>query len=89
MIRFDFDNQTRRCLLSWAVTPESRGKGIGSKILAAACAKFKEYDLIAEVKPNNLPSRAMVVKCGFQLHSKQSDFETWIYHGMSSPNDMH
>lgn len=77
MIRFDFQNESEGYLLSWTLDPASRGRGFGSKILSLACSKFSQEPLIAEIKLNNLPSRAMVKACGFRLRSTQDGVETW------------
>ena len=75
MIRLDFRSDQRDYLLSWAVAPSSRGRGIGSKMLLEVCKRFSGHKLTAEIKRDNQASLSMVLKCGFILSRKENDFE--------------
>ena len=52
------------------VTPESRGKGVGTALLARleeVCRERGIHTLIAVIDSENAPSIALHVKCGFSL----------------------
>lgn len=55
-------------ILSWAISPDYRGKGYGSKILEIYL-KDKSGNFLAEIKTENLASIKMVEKNGFKLSS--------------------
>jgi RimJ/RimL family protein N-acetyltransferase len=78
MIRLDENSLTRDQFLSWVIAPDYRGRGLGSRMLAEVCRRFPDFDLIAEIKQGNEPSRAMVSKCGFRISSCENGVETWL-----------
>jgi RimJ/RimL family protein N-acetyltransferase len=78
MIRVDSTNIPDQRLLSWMVAPESRGKGVGTRMLSQICLVFENLDLVAEIKSTNAASLAMVASCGFTPDSKIGGVESWI-----------
>ena len=54
-------------ILSWAVSPDFRGKGLGTKILSHI-AKNRMETLYAEIKDNNIPSIKMAEKNNFKIY---------------------
>lgn len=67
-----FDLFTHEALVSINLDPDLRGQGLGKVSLEAAIAYFnalqvKSYDLLAEIKRHNLPSRRVFEACEFTL----------------------
>jgi UDP-2,4-diacetamido-2,4,6-trideoxy-beta-L-altropyranose hydrolase len=71
MVRFD-RNGDERWIVSIAVDPEERGRGIGRSLLAAACARMKSetagHGFEAEIAVENRASARIFETCGFVLH---------------------
>jgi glutamate-1-semialdehyde 2,1-aminomutase len=78
MIRVDASPTSGHKILSWAIAPACRGRGLGTRMLSEACKRFRDFDLIAEVKETNAASKAMVSKCGFYMRAREQGVETWI-----------
>ena len=69
----------------YLISPENRGKGIGSSALAEL---LKESQTIlgvgfknasAVIYPNNIPSQKAFEKAGFQFESEHPDGDAWNY----------
>lgn len=57
--------------LSWTLSPDFRGRGLGSAMLKAFCDQ-QEQTYVARIKKNNAASVRMVEKCGFQPFAEQN-----------------
>jgi RimJ/RimL family protein N-acetyltransferase len=51
--------------ISIALTARARGRGIGRRAITAACAVWAR-PVVAQIVPDNLPSRAAFSACGFK-----------------------
>lgn len=58
--------------LSWLIAPEARGKGLATPMLKSVLDYFENCDLLANIKPQNQRSIAMVKNVGF-LPIKQNE----------------
>jgi len=64
--RLDFDDGKDNYIISIALDPEFRGKGMGSRLLREALAKSNlSKEIFAEIKKDNIPSVTLFKKCGF------------------------
>lgn len=68
-IRIDADNTNKELCISYSVSPECRGRGYGAKLIKLAedrlRSKYSGYELIGEVKSDNVASQKCFKKCGF------------------------
>ena len=74
LVRFDFDENTKKSEVSINLNPILRGKGFGFKLLSKSISVYKQIKdtpLIAKVKKENHPSLRIFSKCGF--HNKSED----------------
>ncbi|MCK9361065.1 GNAT family N-acetyltransferase [Patescibacteria group bacterium] len=68
------------CLLSVAVDPEARGRGIGSALVREALLQIPSGDKVyAEVLTGNAASRALMEKTGFQLERETEAVAYFIH----------
>lgn len=56
------------------IAPEHRGKGLASSVLSEACDYMSEFTIHAEVKKENLPSRKLFERCGFEEVARSSGY---------------
>ena len=70
-----------RDALSIALAPEARGRGIGRRAIAAACARRKE-PIVATVRTTNTVSRACFEACGFAAVAMRDAF---VFYRWSPP----
>lgn len=71
VVRFDtlfdpLDGEPARYLISIAVSPAARGRGVGKAILSAACHIIAPATVDAWIRTENDASKAMFVACGFR-----------------------
>lgn len=52
--------------VSIAVSPIYRGYGLGSEMLAKACAGLTPFALLAEIRKDNIASQTIFERCGFK-----------------------
>jgi RimJ/RimL family protein N-acetyltransferase len=72
-----FDDTQEHSELSWTISPQERGQGLGTAMLALALTSFPRDRFIAKIKPENLASSAMVRKCGFINGQIESGLDVW------------
>jgi hypothetical protein len=76
MVLFNTGTSLAR-MYSYAVDPAFRGKGIGRALIAACEAYALNRDCITmrlEVRPDNLPSRALFEKVGYEFFETAPDY---------------
>ena len=74
VVRFDFDENTKRSEVSINLNPILRGKGFGFTLLSKSISVYKQSKdtpLTATVKKENDSSLRIFTKCGF--HKKSED----------------
>lgn len=59
---------------SITIAPEARGKGIARLILADACGFFSEFAITAEIRHDNIASRKVFERCGFDEIGRSGGF---------------
>jgi len=77
--RADWDAD--ECELSWAAAPEHRQQGYGSAIVMAAVDRVRssgcEGKVIALIKKENVPSKKIAERAGFDCVSETDNIERW------------
>lgn len=77
-VRFDMDRDVMTYRVSVTIGSDHRGKGYGLRALEYACNHLMpEAELLAEIKSDNLVSRRIFERCGFELTSRASEFVTY------------
>lgn len=71
VVRADFDKDNDVYELSWTVSPDMRGKGIG-KIIVKILAQKLNYRIRAEVKKNNTASVKIAEYAGMTLQKEEN-----------------
>ena len=75
VVRFDAaKNDLMAYEVSLTIAPEARGQGIGLVILDNACSHFSEFALTAEVRHDNIASRKVFERCGFDEIGRSGGF---------------
>jgi len=64
--------------ISIALAADIRGRGIGRRAIAAACAAWSG-PVIAEILPTNTASRAAFEASGFRLRDERDDLVTYLW----------
>lgn len=64
-------------ILSWNISPEHRGKGLGNMILELYL-KNRKGEFLAEIKSSNIASIKIVEKNKFQLLNTKNDILTFV-----------
>ena len=76
--RFDFDPNSNHYEISILINPAMRGKGFGKIVLNLAIencvARNPESTFFAEAHTNNLSSKSLFLKCGFQEFELGGEF---------------
>jgi len=72
------DRGTHGARISIALAPHARGRGIGRRAIAAACARMRE-PLIAEIQDSNATSRHAFEACGFVLAGETDGLATYTW----------
>ena len=72
----DVDTNDKICKICINISPEYRGKKLGKKIINKAIDFIKTYyplvkTIIAEIKPNNIPSIKLFESCNFKFIKKK------------------
>lgn len=73
--RVDYSNMEAE--LSWTVGEKHRGNNFGVYMLALLIAQTKSNNLVAKIKPDNLVSKKLASKFGFEKVSETDECETW------------
>ena len=78
-----FNVYDKEALIDYSIDPAHRGKGLGSKILEAACTQLltdnpQVESLIGKVKVDNVPSARIFEKLGFSLIREEAVGEVAI-----------
>ncbi len=60
-----------KCLLSWTVSPQARGKGVGKRMVALLVNSVKEA-IVAEVKKENVASARIAEYAGLKLEREEN-----------------
>lgn len=65
--------------LSWTVSPEHRGKGIGTKMVVAMVGVpwIEDKMLLARIKFGNLASEKIALKAGFKKVAEKENLSYW------------
>jgi RimJ/RimL family protein N-acetyltransferase len=75
VVRFDMDKaDVLACEVSITIAPEHRGKGLAKDVLSRACGYMADYTIAAEVRKDNLDSRRLFEKCGFEEIGRSSGY---------------
>lgn len=81
--RFDHDGDRNSYLVSIALDPRYSGKGLGTRLLAMSLEKFRDnrhVTVLAEVKKNNVPSRKIFEKNGFEKYKEDEENYFFLLH---------
>jgi L-amino acid N-acyltransferase YncA len=62
--------------ISIALCERSRGRGIGSRAIAQACAKWRR-PIVAEIQPDNIASIKAFTACGFKEIARNPELVTY------------
>lgn len=77
-IRLDGNPGKGEIELSWTIAPDERGKGYGGAMVALSLKHLVPGKrVLAQIKPQNEPSRRIVLRLGFQLISTDNGLENW------------
>lgn len=61
-------------LISYAVAPELRRRGLGRAIVAEGCVCYgQEYGLVAKIRDSNVASKKILESCDFQCLGEAQD----------------
>ena len=74
--RFDIDDNMRAAEVSLNLNPCFRGKGLSRDLLEISLLKFRssfKKEIIANVKPSNIPSLKVFEKCNFYFMKNNKD----------------
>ncbi|MFB5066779.1 MAG: GNAT family N-acetyltransferase [Candidatus Wallacebacter cryptica] len=74
-------NLPRKCgrINSIAVSPQYRGLGIGTKLLAEVLAELSNQAVCLNVRPDNLPAKHLYQKAGFEQCGTTKDLQgSWL-----------
>lgn len=74
--RFDVDDKMHNAEVSLNLNPHFRGKGLSRELLEMSLIKFRENfnnEIIANVKPSNIPSLKVFENCNFYFKKKNKD----------------
>ena len=64
--------------VSITVAPNARSRGVGKRILAAACEQVSDQ-LVAAVRKGNVPSQRLFESCGFEVsESREAGFARYV-----------
>ena len=67
-----------------AVSPDMRGKGVGTKLLKEGCQTYliaSDVDyVIAEVKKENMASIRIFENAGFMMHEEDEEMVRMVFH---------
>lgn len=74
-IRLDAKNSEAE--LSWTVSPEHRGHGIGGGMISAYLLSCKIRPLFASIRSDNVASKRIAESCGFKVMNEKNDFHLW------------
>jgi RimJ/RimL family protein N-acetyltransferase len=75
VVRFDAaKNDLMTYEASMTIAPEHRGAGLARPILADACGFFSDFALTAEVRHDNIASRKVFERCGFEEIGRSGGF---------------
>lgn len=75
VVRFDMDKaDVLSCEVSITIAPEHRGKGMAKDVLSQACGYMGDCTIAAEVRKDNLGSRRLFEKCGFEEIGRSSGY---------------
>lgn len=75
VVRFDSHKQDGMHYdVGITIAPEYRGEGLATPVLTEACEYMSEFTLHAEVKMDNVASRRLFERCGFEEVSRSSDY---------------
>ena len=75
VIRFDAaKNDLMTYEASITVAPEYRGSGLARPILTEACGFFSDFAISAEVRHDNIASRKVFERCGFDEIGRSGGF---------------
>jgi RimJ/RimL family protein N-acetyltransferase len=75
VVRFDAaKNDLMAYEASITIAPEYRGRGLARSILTDACVFFSEFAITAEVRHDNVASRKLFERCGFEENGRSSGF---------------
>ena len=81
--RFDrADANSSNFVVSINVSPNQRGKGLGSELLRSAVLEFqglKKANLVAEIRHGNVASEKIFKSAGFVESGAQGSFKQFIY----------
>lgn len=67
VVRFDAERgDTMSFKASITMAPKHRGEGLARDILAEACGYMQEYTINAEIRRDNVASRRIFERCGFE-----------------------
>lgn len=70
-----YDRHPNGWELSWTVSPEHRGRGVGRKMVQAALDELPAH--YATIKRENIASQKIAKSVGFAL-SKDDDLQEWV-----------
>ena len=74
--RFDIEDNMRTAEVSLNLNPHFRGKGLGRDLLEISLCKFRsrfKKEIIANVKPSNIPSLKVFENCDFYFKKKNKN----------------
>ena len=81
LVRFHKNNN--EVILNYLISPESRGKGIASKMLILAMPEIRKYwaniRILAYTLPENIASMKTLEKVGFYLYSASNGKKCYVF----------
>ena len=69
-VRADFDSTTNSYELSWTISPQARGRGIGKKMVKLLVEKLNSR-VRAEIKEDNIPSIKIAESANLKFYKKE------------------
>ena len=81
VVKFDCDFKKKESLVSINLNPQIRGKGLSFNLLSESIKKLQklhQFSLSATIKKNNLISKKIFKKCGFDISTSNETYDFYL-----------